>query len=271
MNIFQSIIYPPPPSLFLNVMTAVCLIVGANLGISEARGTHMAYSKFWNWKESASGKKSSAGTAAKVSGRTGMLLLYTPALVAAVVSFFLPGVLAAPRGVLVCAVLGLHFLKRDLEILFIHKFSGYMMIDSAILISFTYFTNTVLIIGFQYLSTGMPEPDINLTYAGIVLFFIGITGNFYHHYLLSKLRERGDKAYKIPTGGLFNLVICPHYLFEIIDLFGIALVSQTLHSYCFAFGSMFYLMGRSVATRNWYMSKFENFRTGVKALVPYIF
>ncbi|KAJ4745754.1 3-oxo-5-alpha-steroid 4-dehydrogenase 2 [Rhynchospora pubera] len=120
---------------------------------------------------------------------------------------------------------------RFLQILFIHKFSGNMMVDSAIPITFSYFANTVLII----------------------------------------LRERGDKAYKIPTGGLFNLVIFPHYLFEIIDLFGIALISQTLHSYCFAFGFMFYLMGRSVATRNWYMSKFENFRTGVKALVPYIF
>ncbi|KAJ3707250.1 hypothetical protein LUZ61_010955 [Rhynchospora tenuis] len=270
MNIFQSILYPPPPSLFLNAITAVSLIAGANFGISEVRGTHLAYSKFWNWKEAAPGK-STAGTAAKVSGRTGMLILYTPALVAAAVLFFIPSIMAAPRGVLVCAALGLHFLKRDLEVLFIHKFSGNIMIDSAIPISFGYFINTVLIVISQYLSTGMPEPEINLTYAGIVLFLVGITGNFYHHYLLSKLREKGDKAYKIPTGGLFNLVICPHYLFEIIDLFGIALISQTLHSYCFAFGSMFYLMGRSVATRNWYMSKFENFPTGVKALIPYFF
>ncbi|KAJ4744735.1 3-oxo-5-alpha-steroid 4-dehydrogenase 2 [Rhynchospora pubera] len=269
MNIFKSVIYPPP-SLFLNVLTGVCLIAQANYGISEVRGAHFAYSKFWNWKED-SCSKSSACIAAKVSGRTGMLISYTPPLVAAVTSFFLPGVLAAPRGVLVCAALGLHFLKRDLEVLFIHKFSGNMMIDSAIPISLTYFTHTVLIIVSQYFSTGMSEPEINLTYAGIVLFLVGITGNFYHHYLLSKLREKGDKTYKKPTGGLFNLVICPHYLFEIIDLFGIALISQTLHPFCFAFGSMCYLMGRSVATRNWYKSKFENFPSGVKVLIPYIF
>ncbi|KAJ3684164.1 hypothetical protein LUZ61_013328 [Rhynchospora tenuis] len=84
MNIFQSILYPPPPSFFLNAITAVSLIACANFGISEVRGTHLAYSKFWNWKEAGTGK-STAGTAAKVSGRTGMLILYTPALVAAAV------------------------------------------------------------------------------------------------------------------------------------------------------------------------------------------
>ncbi|KAJ4758883.1 3-oxo-5-alpha-steroid 4-dehydrogenase 2 [Rhynchospora pubera] len=271
MNMLESILYPPPPSLFINAMSAATVILLANSGISEVRGRNMAYSKFSNWKEAVSGKSSSTITGTKASGRTAMLLVYSPALAAALASFFIPGVVTTPRQALVSAALGVHFLKRVLEILFIHKFSGNMMVHSSIPITFSYFTNTVLIIVSQYLSTGMPEPDINLTYAGIVLFLVGITGNFYHHYLLSKLREKGDKAYKIPTGGLFNLVICPHYLFEIIDHFGIALISQTLHSYCFAFGSMFYLMGRSVATRNWYMSKFENFRTGVKALVPYIF
>lgn len=157
------------------------------------------------------------------------------------------------------------------QVLFIHQFSGNMMIESAIPISFSYLFNTVLIINSQYVSRNMPEPEIDLTYAGIVLFLVGMIGNFYHHYLLSKLRKKGDKTYKIPKGGLFDLVICPHYLFEIIDLFGVSLISQTLHPFCFAFGSMFYLMGRSIATREWYMSKFENFPTRVKALIPYIF
>ncbi|KAF3329841.1 3-oxo-5-alpha-steroid 4-dehydrogenase 2-like protein [Carex littledalei] len=270
MNIFQSILYPPPPSLFLNAMSVVSVISLANVGISELRGTHLSYSKFWNWKEAVSAKSATA-TGAKVSARTGMLLLYAPALVAAVAAFFVPGVMAAPRGALVTAAIGLHFLKRVLEVLFVHQFSGNMMIDSALVITFSYLYNTVLIIYSQYLSKNMPEPQIDLTYVGIVLFLVGIIGNFYHHCLLAKLREKGDKTYKIPKGGLFNLVICPHYLFEIIDLFGVALISQTIHPFCFAFGSMFYLMGRSLATRKWYMSKFEDFPTRVKALIPYIF
>ncbi|PPS03344.1 hypothetical protein GOBAR_AA17323 [Gossypium barbadense] len=70
-------------------------------------------------------------------------------------------------------------------------------------------------------------------------YWFRISGNFYHHYLLSKLRTNGDKEYKIPKGGLFELAICPHYL--------------------------------SYVTRKWYMSKFEDFPKEVKALIPFVF
>jgi hypothetical protein len=116
MNFCGSILYPPPPSLFLNAISAVSVISLANIGISEVRGTHLSYSKFWNWKEAKTGK-SGTGTGAKVSGRTGMLILYAPAMVAALASFFVPGVMAVPRGPLVTATIGLHFLKRVLEVI----------------------------------------------------------------------------------------------------------------------------------------------------------
>jgi len=104
-----------------------------------------------------------------------------------------------------------------------------------------------------------------------VLFLIGISGNFYHHYLLSKLRGEGEREYRIPKGGLFELVICPHYLFEIIGFLGISFISQTSYAISFTLGSIFYLMGRSYATRKWYLSKFEDFSEDVKALIPYAF
>lgn len=113
---FQSILYPPPPSLLLNAMSAVTVISLANAGISEVRGTHLSYSKFWNWNEAVSGKSGTGTGGARVSGRTGMFLLYSPALVAALASFFVPDVMAAPRGTLVSAAIGLHFLKRVLEV-----------------------------------------------------------------------------------------------------------------------------------------------------------
>ncbi|MBA0841483.1 hypothetical protein Goarm_003971, partial [Gossypium armourianum] len=106
---------------------------------------------------------------------------------------------------------------------------------------------------------GLSEPSIDLKYLGIVLFLIGISGNFYHHYLLSKLRTKGGKEYKIPKGGLFELVICPHYLFEILGFMGISLISQTLYSFSTTLGIAVYLMCRGYVTRKWYMSKFEDF------------
>ena len=146
-----------------------------------------------------------------------------------------------------------------------------MLLDSAIPISFSYFISTVSMIYAQYLSQEMVEPAVDLKYLGLVLFLIGIVGNLYHHFLLSKLRQKDDKGYKIPKGGLFGLVICPHYLFEIVGFYGVSLIAQTIYSFSFSLGTTFYLTGRSSATRKWYLSKFENFPAQVKALIPYIF
>ncbi|KAJ3669938.1 hypothetical protein LUZ60_010262 [Juncus effusus] len=268
MNIFQSILYPPPPSFFLNIMSVISLILMMNGGISEVRGKHLTYSKFWN----SQAKSSNGGREAmKLPTRVGMLLAYSPALVACLASFFVSGVMAAPRGTLLSAALAIHFFKREMEVLFIHQYSSNMMLDTTLGITFSYLFYTICMIYSQYLSCDMPEPTIGLKYVGIMLFLIGISGNFYHHFLLSQLRGKGDKAYKVPRGGFFDLVVCPHYLFEIIGFFGVSLISQTIYPFCFTFGSMFYLMGRSYATRKWYMSKFEDFPTAVKVFVPYIF
>lgn len=152
-----------------------------------------------------------------------------------------------------------------------HKYSGGTEVDTAITISISYFLSTVSMIYSQHLTNGLPQPPIDLKYAGILLFLLGISGNFYHHYLLSKLRAEGDKKYKIPQGGLFDLVICPHYLFEILGFIGVSFISQNLYAFSYTFGTSFYLLGRSYATRRWYQSKFDDFSENTKAIIPYIF
>lgn len=146
-----------------------------------------------------------------------------------------------------------------------------MPLDTAIPITLSYLLSAATMIYAQHLTMELPEPTINLMYPGIVLFLVGISGNFYHHYLLSKLRGKGEKEYKIPKGGLFGLVICPHYLFEIIGFYGVSFISQTLYAFSFTIGTTFYLMGRSYATRDWYLSKFEDFPNDVKAVIPFLF
>ena len=138
---------------------------------------------------------------------------------------------------------------NSLQVLFIHKYSSRMILDSVILISFTYLSSTASMIYVQHLTQGFSEPEIDLKYPGIVLFLIGICGNFYHHYILSKLRNEGEREYKIPKGGLFGLVICPYYLFEILLFIGFSLISQTLHALSITTGIVSYLMGRSCATK----------------------
>lgn len=157
--------------------------------------------------------------------------------------------------------------------MFIHKYSGEMAVDSAFIITSSYFSSTVLMLYSQSFTLGLTEPPFDMKLIGIVMFVVGIVGNLYHHVLLAKLRneEGGKKVYKIPKGGLFNTVICPHYLFEIIVFWSFFMVSQTIYSFSFAMGTTFYLIGRSYATRRWYLSKFDDFPKHIKALVPFVF
>ncbi|XP_031381241.1 very-long-chain enoyl-CoA reductase-like [Punica granatum] len=256
--------YPPPPSVFITAITVIGGVGLANGGLSEIRGTHMKYSKFWNVH--------SPVREARVTSRTGMLAVYMPAFVAGAASFWIFPAGEGLRFLLLRAALTLHFLKRVLEVLFVHKFSGFMAVDSMCVVSLSYFFFTVNSIYILYLSRHFPEPSIDLTYPGLALFLIGVAGNFYHHLILSRLRSAGgNKEYKIPQGGLFSLVTCPHYLFEIIDFVGLSFISQTIYGFVITLGTIIYLIERSYATRRWYLSKFDDFPRHVKALFPFVF
>ncbi|KAF0907951.1 hypothetical protein E2562_022337 [Oryza meyeriana var. granulata] len=262
-------LYPPPASAFVAAASVVQFAAMAKAGLGELRGEHLAYSKFWQVVAGKQQKKQGGG--ALLTSRQGMLVAYVPALVVAAASFAVPGVVEGVRTQLLSAVLTVHFLKRVLEVLFIHQYSGSMPFNTAVSISSSYFLITTTMIYTQHLTAGLPDPPLDLLYPGVVVFAVGIAGNFYHHFLLSRLRTKGgDKAYKIPTGGLFGLVTCPHYLFEIVGFFGFAMIAQTAHAFAIASGSAAYLAGRSCATRRWYESKFEDFPASIKALVPYV-
>ncbi|XP_057443403.1 steroid 5-alpha-reductase DET2-like [Lotus japonicus] len=265
MSVLLNFIFPP--SSLVTAMSVISIVSLASFGFSEIRGKHFNYSKFWNVN---TGNDAAAQRKMKLSGRAGMLLLYTPAFLAGVASFFIfPH--ESLRSTLLQSAVTLHFFKRVLEVLFVHKYSASMILDSAIPITLSYLTSAVFMIYAQHLTRELPEPPTNLMNPGIVLLLVGISGNFYHHFLLSKLRGKGEKEYKIPKGGLFEFVICPHYLFEIIVFYGVSFISQTLYSFSFAIGTTLYLLGRSYATRKWYLSKFEDFPDHVKTVIPFVF
>ncbi|XP_076932557.1 steroid 5-alpha-reductase DET2-like, partial [Bidens hawaiensis] len=156
-------------------------------------------------------------------------------------------------------------------VLYVHKYSANMGLGSTLIISTSYFYLATSMIVVQHLSRGLPEPLIDLTYVGLIMFIVGIIGNFYHHNLLSKLRTNNKKEYKIPRGGLFNLVICPHYLFEIMMFYGFAFISQTSMAFACALSVSCYLISRGHQTRKWYANKFEDFPTSIKCVIPYVF
>jgi len=76
---------------------------------------------------------------------------------------------------------------------------------------------------------------------------------------------------RVPNGGLFNFVTCPHFFFELLVWFGIAVASQQVGALGTAVGMSSYLTGRALATRKWYIAKMADYPRDRKAILPFLF
>jgi 3-oxo-5-alpha-steroid 4-dehydrogenase 1 len=103
---------------------------------------------------------------------------------------------------------------------------------------------------------------------GLALFLIGAWINLRSDYYLIKLRKPGDTGYRIPDGGLFRYVSCPNHLGEILEWFGFAVMTWSLPGLAFAWWTFANLVPRSVAHHQWYQSKFPDYPSGRKAVIP---
>lgn len=136
------------------------------------------------------------------------------------------------------ALICIHFSKRELETLFIHRFS------SATMPAFNIFKNSAhywLLSGLNmaywiYSPSAPAAEDCNqiITYTGLTLFVIGELGNLTDHLILRGLRSAGGTERGIPQGLGFSVVTCPNYMFEAVAWAGIAMVSWSLSTVLFA-------------------------------------
>ena len=109
------------------------------------------------------------------------------------------------------------------------------------------------------------------TLFGLLLFITGMVINIQSDAILRSLRTSSSSEYRIPRGGLFSLVSCPHYSGEILEWLGFcACVKSQASLWFFAF-SLVFLGSRAVATHAWYREKFrEEYPANRKAFIPYI-
>ena len=230
---------------------------------------HTAYSKFRN-----------ASNGLNVSSQTGMLGLYgLPWLIACgyIYSYFGPhkGSFLISKN-LVPILWSLHFFKRITEVLFVHSYSGPMELQTAVSIGIKY---SLDVIGTSIFA-GTNPLSLKTLFTGVFLFILGELGNGYHHILLANLRKPAGKLksdakeYVVPTGGLFDFLVTPHYFFELTAMAGIMTLSQWNPASIGVFTFMvLYLAGRSFATQKWYIKNVKEWKKvhkERKRLVPFV-
>lgn len=107
-DIFEGCVYQEPSSVYKTCYYVATLLLLLLLGVLEVLGKHLQYSKFWNFGSNTPAKS-------LLSSKTGMLIIYTPALFACISSFWLiPD--GGLRFLILKSALTIHFLKRDLEV-----------------------------------------------------------------------------------------------------------------------------------------------------------
>ena len=273
--------FAAPTGLWGTGLAILQVLLVATAGVNEVQNPTQ-YSKFANPQT------------ATLPSKYGMLILYAPsAILAAVLTATATMDVTTSSSsssttlTLASICVALHFGKRVLEALFLHKYSGTMDLGTSIGIGSYYALASALIIGT---ATPMDLEQPPAQRIGLVVFFLGEIGNLYHHYLLRQLRsdksknssssssssssQKQSKRYIPPQGGLFRLVAAPHYLCEIVAFLGIALTAQSLHALLVALGMGSYLAGRAVLTHQFYAKTFDKLEWSpreTKALIPFLF
>ncbi len=103
---------------------------------------------------------------------------------------------------------------------------------------------------------------------GAALFICGYVINRRSDWQLRQLRDCDEGEYKIPRGGLFELVSCPNYLGEIIIWCGWALATWSWAGLSFAFWTAANLAPRARTHHRWYREYFPDYPARRKALLP---
>jgi len=101
-----------------------------------------------------------------------------------------------------------------------------------------------------------------------VVFFIGLAINWWADEVLRNLRAPGESGYRIPKGGLYELISCPNYFGELLEWFGFALAAWSLPGLAFAVYTAANLVPRALAHHRWYREHFPGYPSSRRALIP---
>ncbi|KAF5119649.1 hypothetical protein DV495_004708 [Geotrichum candidum] len=185
----------------------------------------------------------------------------------------------------------LHFLKREVETAFIHRFSlatmpafnifknsgHYWILSGFNLAYFIYappsYTSAESSALTRFLFGGHVVPlGAFQLHVLTALWLFAELSNFWTHLYLASLRADGSKDRKIPRGYGFNLVSFPNYFFETLAWFVFLLVTQN-------WSSLLFLIVGGGQMAIWAIKKHKRYRKDFgdkyprnrKAMIPFIF
>lgn len=153
---------------------------------------------------------------------------------------------------LLFALFNIHFLKREWETLFVHKFSANTMpVSNIVRNSAFYWLMAGLLSAWHIYAPGSPADRTELgalDYAGLALFVVCEVCNWMVHQHLASLRKPGGTEKGIPNCIGSGLVTCPNYMFEVLAWVGVIMISRS-------FAVVIFIANGIVYMRSWSKGK----------------
>jgi len=171
----------------------------------------------------------------------------------------------------------IHYLKREYESVFVHRFSNSTMpVFNIFKNSFHYWLLGGLFIAYylyhpKYTAPFQPHETVIMGIA-TVLFLLSELGNLQCHLILRDLRPLHSTKRGIPRGFLFSRVCCANYTFEIMAWTVFCFATNTLTGYVFLLVSTIQISIWSLKKHNQYKKEFGTEYKILKRniLFPYI-
>ncbi|KAI8820961.1 3-oxo-5-alpha-steroid 4-dehydrogenase-domain-containing protein, partial [Fimicolochytrium jonesii] len=172
----------------------------------------------------------------------------------------------------------LHFLKREYETLFVHRFSNDTMpIRNLPKNSFHYWVLGGLALAYPIYRPGYEGGylfGVNSDWAVAAVVGIWVwaeVSNYITHVTLRNLRPPGSKIRQIPFGYGFTQVSCPNYFFEVAGWTAIAVLTGAVSAYFFAIIGAAQMYQWAVKKHIRYRKDFgPSYPKGRKAMFPFI-
>jgi 3-oxo-5-alpha-steroid 4-dehydrogenase 1 len=225
------------------------------------------------------GRHYRAGWGPTVSARAGWILMESPsALVPPILILVWTLRDGGPRlGAVSAFLLSLwevHYVYRAFAYPFLMRKSGKRFPLSVVLFAWIFnglnaYANAFFLASLAAAFLDTRAPVLRLA-AGCALFIAGFLIHAKADRMLRALRGRGGTGYSVPRGWLFDYVVSPNYLGEMIEWCGWAIACCSLPALAFAVFTAANLVPRAMAHRRWYERSFEDFPRARKSVIPFL-
>ncbi|MBE2251004.1 MAG: DUF1295 domain-containing protein [Myxococcus sp.] len=216
------------------------------------------------------GRHRREGFGPTVPARWGWVVMESPA-VFGLLAFFFSGEAPTQPGALVLLGLWLlHYLQRTFVFPLRMRGGGTMpVLVAGLAFGFNVFNAALngrwLSVADRYPASWLLDPRFLI---GAAVFLLGLGINWWADAVLRGLRAPGESGYRVPRGGLYELISCPNYLGELLEWFGFALAAWSLAGLAFAVFTFANLAPRARAHHRWYRERFPDYPASRRALIP---